>query len=105
MPAAHGDIFCALIRDHRRAAALMERINHDKGDPETRDALFFQLKQELDVHAVAEESTFYAALRHHPAAGERIDEARRDHEQITASLADLADMSGNEAPGWTHSCA
>lgn len=93
---ARGDIFHALIRDHRRAAALMDRISRDGGDPEARDALFFQLKEELEVHAIAEESTFYAALRDHPAGREKIDEASREHDRMTAILEELADMSANE---------
>jgi len=92
----HGDIFNALIRDHRRAAALMDRISHDGGDPEARDALFFQLTQELEVHAIAEESTFYAALRDHPAGREKIEEASCEHDRMKAILEELADMSANE---------
>src|SRR4051812_48458366 len=92
----HDDIFNALIHDHRRAAALMDQISHDGGDPETRDALFFELKLELEVHTVAEESTFYAALRDHPAGHEQIEEASQEHDQMTDLLEELADSYGTE---------
>jgi hypothetical protein len=93
----HINIFAALVRDHRRIGALADRLSRDEGDPEARDALFFQLKAELEIHTAAEHSTFYAALRARATCPPHIvDEAVEVHAAIGDLLDELSDMSGDE---------
>jgi hemerythrin-like domain-containing protein len=57
------DIYSHLHREHEKAASLFQRISELSGDEESRTRLFEHLRQDLLVHARAEEKVFYTALK------------------------------------------
>ena len=52
----------AIVLDHAIQRDLIEQLLATQGDSEDRRQLFKQLKQELSIHADAEERHFYVPL-------------------------------------------
>ncbi len=56
------NIFEALRESHQKQRVLMEALLKTSGDSSTRREFYDDLKQELKLHAIAEERSFYAPL-------------------------------------------
>lgn len=90
-------LFTLLHRDHVRIASLMAHIIARGGAPRAeRDALFADLRTELQAHAEAEEKLFYAVLRQSVADQGQLLQARIEHEQMEALLARLDACTDDE---------
>ena len=56
--------FDLLMLDHQKVSGIFDRLEmNDGGVAGSREQLFRQLKNELDVHAHVEETIFYPALK------------------------------------------
>lgn len=87
------DIYQVLIEEHRKAANLLGQLaDSGAAQPAGRDEVFPVVKQDLLLHAQAEEATFYKALREHADVRDRIREAGDEHDQIEALLSELSSM-------------
>ncbi|HEX8634090.1 MAG TPA: hemerythrin domain-containing protein [Pyrinomonadaceae bacterium] len=82
------DAFELLKNDHAKVSALFERIE-PATDATTRQQLFTQLKQELDVHAHIEETILYPALKQAAATRDITEEAYEEHQEVKDLLAEL----------------
>jgi len=82
--------FQLLKEDHKKVAGIFEKLEPttERG-VKTRETLFTQLKNELDVHARIEETIFYPALREHPRAKEIVLEAYEEHNVVDSLLGEL----------------
>ena len=61
-----------------------------EGFSETSEQLFAQLREELELHAHAEERVWYPALREAEGTQELVEEALDDHELVQDLLDELA---------------
>ncbi|HZG53587.1 MAG TPA: hemerythrin domain-containing protein [Pyrinomonadaceae bacterium] len=82
------DAFELLKNDHAKVSALFERIE-PATDATTRQQLFTQLKQELDVHAHIEETILYPALKQAAETRDITEEAYEEHQEVKDLLAEL----------------
>ena len=82
------DAFELLKNDHAKVSSLFDRIE-PATDAATRQQLFAQLKQELDVHAHIEETILYPALKAAPATQDITEEAYEEHQEVKDLLAEL----------------
>jgi iron-sulfur cluster repair protein YtfE (RIC family) len=57
-----------------------------EGFSETSEQLFAQLREELELHAHAEERVWYPALREAEGTQELVEEALNDHELVQGLL-------------------
>ena len=57
------DIYSLIKKDHQEVANLFRRLKVVEGFSETSEQLFAQLREELELHAHAEERVLYPALR------------------------------------------
>lgn len=75
------NIFNYLKRDHKTVDDLFEQIvsTHIM---ERRKALFEELSEELLLHAVAENATFYKALKQHEEMKDTIKHAEKEHAEV-----------------------
>ena len=92
-------IFERLEEDHQHARQLLDQLLA-AGSKRSRERLFGQLKQELDVHAMFEEEVFYPAIAEaEDAAQEEMDQAVEQHDEVTSLLENLneMDLSSDEA--------
>ena len=82
------DAFEMLKNDHAKVASLFDRIE-PATDAATRQQLFAQLKQELDIHAHIEETILYPALKAAAETRDITEEAYEEHQEVKDLLAEL----------------
>lgn len=89
------DIYSYIQRDHRKVAELMDdllAINLSA----VQLNIFDRIKTELELHAAAEEQTFYAALEQASQKAnveDRVVHAKADHDEIRGLLMFLSEES------------
>jgi iron-sulfur cluster repair protein YtfE (RIC family) len=84
------DIYGLLSKDHNKVKELLEEIQ--SASEETRQKLFSELKQELEIHTTFEEQVFYPQAREKTGMDEAIEEALDEHDEAKQLLEALADM-------------
>jgi hemerythrin superfamily protein len=86
------DIYSLIKKDHQEVASLFRRLKASEGFSETFEQLFAQLREDLELHAHAEERVLYSALKEAEGAQELVEEALDDHELVQNLLDELAAM-------------
>lgn len=82
------DAFEMLKNDHAKVSSLFDKLE-PATDATTRQQLFAQLKQELDIHAHIEETILYPALKQAAETRELTEEAYEEHQEVKDLLAEL----------------
>ena len=87
------DVFELLKKDHEKVSGIFEKLDAttERG-VKTREELFTQLKQELDVHARIEEEIFYPLLKDAGETEELTLEAYEEHNVVKQLLAELEEL-------------
>src|SRR5215213_1445227 len=87
------DAFELLKKDHEKVSGIFEKLapTTERG-VKTREELFTQLKQELDVHAKIEEGILYPVLKELKETEEITLEAFEEHNVVKQLLAELEEM-------------
>ncbi|HWT01220.1 MAG TPA: hemerythrin domain-containing protein [Pyrinomonadaceae bacterium] len=82
--------FELLKKDHEKVSGIFEKLDAttERG-VKTREELFTQLKQELDVHARIEEEILYPVLKEAKETEELTLEAYEEHNVVKQLLAEL----------------
>jgi hemerythrin-like domain-containing protein len=84
------DAFELLKKDHEKVSGIFEKLEPTTERAlKTREELFTQLKNELDVHAKIEEQIFYPAIREARETHEITLEAYEEHAVVKRLLAEL----------------
>ena len=84
------DAFTLLKNDHAEVSAKFKQLEATgEEDADTRQQLFNEIKQALDVHAHIEETIFYPALKQEAATREITLEALDEHQEIKDLLKQL----------------
>jgi iron-sulfur cluster repair protein YtfE (RIC family) len=87
------DIYAQLSKDHNKVKDLLDKIQSTSdGSEGTRQKLFSELKQELEVHTTFEEKVFYPQAREKTGMDEAIEDALEEHDEAKQLLEALADM-------------
>jgi hemerythrin superfamily protein len=82
--------FEVLKVDHEKVAGVMEKIDQStERASKTREELFTQLKNELDLHAKIEERIFYPALEDKEETRDITLEAYEEHNLVKQLLSEL----------------
>jgi hemerythrin-like domain-containing protein len=84
------DAFELLKKDHEKVSGIFEKLDSttERG-VKTREELFTQLKQELDVHAHIEETILYPVLKESDETEDITLEAYEEHNVVKQLLAEL----------------
>ncbi|RIL00866.1 MAG: hypothetical protein DCC71_18330 [Proteobacteria bacterium] len=93
---SQGTIYEVLQEDHRAVSELIQQALASTDDEE-RDDLIAQIAEELTAHSEAESQTFYAALREHPETQQLVDDAEREHQDVTMLLDELDQVDDEDA--------
>jgi iron-sulfur cluster repair protein YtfE (RIC family) len=84
------NVFEVLKADHEKVAGIMEKIDQTTERAlKTREELFTQLKNELDLHAEIEEQIFYPALEDKEETRDITLEAYEEHNLVKQLLSEL----------------
>jgi iron-sulfur cluster repair protein YtfE (RIC family) len=99
------DLYQLLKQDHQKAKRLFEQLS-DTSDRavKSRERLFTQLKQELELHTEVEEQHFYPALRDQEETRDLVEEALEEHSEVKEMLEEL-DSADKEDDGWVEQLA
>ena len=90
--------FELLKKDHEKVSGLMKRLETTtERAVKTREELFSQLKEELDVHAQIEEAIFYPALQIETETEDITREALEEHKIVKTLLAELDSAAKDDA--------
>src|SRR4030095_5966552 len=82
--------FEVLNADHEKVAGIMEKFDQStERASKTREELFTQLKNELDLHAQIEEQIFYPALEDKEETRDMTLEAYEEHDLVKQLLSEL----------------
>lgn len=82
--------FELLKQDHKKVAGIFEKLEPTTERAlKTREELFTQLKQELDVHAAIEEQIFYPAIKDADETHDITLEAFEEHAVVKTLLSEL----------------
>lgn len=84
------DIYSLIKNDHQEVASFFRRLKAAEGFSETSEQLFAQLREDLELHAHAEERIWYPALREAEGTQELVEEALHDHALVQDLLDELA---------------
>ena len=84
------DIYSLIKKDHQEIVHLFRRLKAAEGFSETSEQLFVQLREELELHAHAEERVWYPAFREAEGTQELVEESLDDHELVQDLLDELA---------------
>jgi hemerythrin-like domain-containing protein len=84
------DALSLLKEDHEKVKKLLSQLDSttERG-VKTREELFTNVKQELQVHEAIEEEIFYPALKEHPKAKELVLEAYEEHSVVDTVMREI----------------
>lgn len=83
------NIFEALREDHDKQRTLLDKLVRTSGDSKQRDVIFKALKNELQIHADAEERHFYIPLIDSDKTQEKSRHGIAEHHEIDELIAEL----------------
>jgi hemerythrin superfamily protein len=87
------DVFQLLKSDHKKVSGLFKKIATTTNRAvKTRHNLRTQLKNELELHASAEEAHFYPMLQEHSKTKKFVGEALKEHDEVKKTLAEVGRM-------------
>lgn len=93
--------FTLLKNDHQKVAGLLAKLEETTERAlKTREELFTQLKNELDIHANIEETIFYPVLEKAEESRDITLEAFEEHRIVKQLLAELEESSKDDEV-WT----
>jgi len=87
-----GVLFDLLKEDHDRVKDLFEQIEDSEDDTESRDELFSQIRDDLEIHMEGEESFLYPALEEHDDTREMALEAYEEHHVAKTVLIEVGEL-------------
>jgi hemerythrin superfamily protein len=89
--------FTLLKADHKKVAGIFEKLEPttERG-VKTREQLFAQLKNELDLHARIEEEIFYPALKEADETHDIVLEGYEEHAVVKRLLSELDELSKDD---------
>ncbi len=82
------DAFELLKNDHAKVASLFDELE-PATDAATRQRLFAEVKQELDIHTHIEETILYPRLKEAAQTRDMATEAYEEHQEVKDLLAEL----------------
>ena len=84
-------IFESIRKDHDTQRELLDQLVKTTGDSKQRDKIYKQLKNELNIHAEAEERHFYKPLISNDMMQEKARHGIAEHHEIDELLEQLDD--------------
>ncbi len=89
-----------LARDHETVQELFDQFDNFKEEPEKNrnklEKVFSKIKNELEMHTVAEEQFFYPELKDEEDTRDMVLKSLNDHQEIKSLLTELDQEQVNE---------
>jgi hypothetical protein len=99
------DPFKLLKRDHKKVSGLLKELEQTKEqDSSTREQLFQQIKNELEIHTHIEETIFYPALKEEEDTKDITLEAYEEHAAVKRLLEEMSELDASDET-WGAKCS
>ena len=85
-----------LEEGHRKVAQLVNRIDHSKAGSDQREELFLELKHEIELHSVVEETIVYPALEKEAETSAMSLEAREENRIVKVLLDEMEGLDTDD---------
>ena len=95
----HMNIFEALREDHDIQRSLLDKLVETSGDTKKRDKIFADLRNELEIHADAEERYFYKPLIDSDKTQAKARHGIAEHHEIDELIEEL-EKTEYSSPAW-----
>lgn len=92
-------IFEAIRHDHDIQRELLDKLINTSGDTKNRDSIFKELKQQLQIHAEAEERHFYKPLISNDMMQEHARHGIAEHHEID-ELIEKLEKTDYDSSAW-----
>lgn len=92
-------IFEAIRNDHDKQRELCRLVTSTSGETKGRKEMWEKLKHELQIHADAEERTFYSPLIHNDMMQEHARHGIAEHHEMD-ELIEKIDDTDMDSPAW-----
>jgi hemerythrin superfamily protein len=83
-----------LEQDHAKVKKLFEQA--EDADQKEQQAIFTQIKNELEVHTYIEETVFYPAMQRYKELKDMVAESLEEHNKVKTLLNEMEGMSSAE---------
>jgi hemerythrin superfamily protein len=83
-----------LKQDHAKVKKLFEQA--EDADQKEKQAVFTQIKTELEIHTHIEESVFYPAMQRYKELKDMVAESLEEHDKVKTLLKEMDSMFGSE---------
>ena len=83
-----------LKQDHAKVKKLFEQA--EDADQKEKQAVFTEIKTELEIHTHIEESVFYPAMQRYKELKDMVAESLEEHDKVKTLLKEMDSMSGSE---------
>ncbi|SRX54356.1 hemerythrin domain-containing protein [Aequorivita sp. CIP111184] len=93
------NIFEAIRKDHDKQRELCRLVTSTSGESKGRKEMWEKLKHELQIHADAEERTFYSPLIHNDMMQEHARHGIAEHHEMD-ELMEKIDDTHMDSPAW-----
>lgn len=93
------NIFEAIRKDHDTQRELCRLVTSTSGDSKERKEMWEKLKHELQIHADAEERTFYSPLIHNDMMQEHARHGIAEHHEMD-ELMEKVNETDMDSPAW-----
>lgn len=93
------NIFEAIRKDHDKQRELCRLVTSTSGDSKERKEMWEKLKHELQIHADAEERTFYSPLIHNDMMQEHARHGIAEHHEMD-ELIEKVSETDMDSPAW-----
>ena len=93
------NIFEAIRKDHDKQRELCRLVTSTSGESTGRKQMWEDLKKELQIHADAEERTFYSPLIHNDMMQEHARHGIAEHHEMD-ELMEKIDETDMDSPAW-----
>jgi hemerythrin-like domain-containing protein len=82
------DILEVLKEDHKEVSQLLKKISRTRA-LKSREKIFVDMKQSVEIHSFLEQLIFYTALQDSPENEFVVESAQKEHQEIEYLLAEL----------------
>ena len=83
-----------LEQDHAKVKKLFEQA--EDADQKEQQAIFTQIKTELEIHTQIEESVFYPAMQRYNELKDMVAESLEEHNKVKTLLKEMDSLSGDD---------
>ncbi len=86
------DAIDVLMSDHQRVRSLFDQFRSESGQQQ-KNLLFENIRTDLELHTLAEETVFYPAIAKFEGFKEIVDRSFKDHSEVKQTISEISSIT------------